>query len=143
MQEVKDQFGLPVISDVHSHEQAGPAGEVLDIIQIPAYLCMQTTLTLEVAKTGKPVNVKKAQFLAPEDMKNVIGKIERQGNENIIFNRERRGFWVSQPRGGYAQPQNHALFGLPGNVLIRPIPFAFTDARPVIPVAERRNIFFP
>jgi 2-dehydro-3-deoxyphosphooctonate aldolase (KDO 8-P synthase) len=85
LQEVKDQFGLPVISDVHSHEQAGPAGEVLDIIQIPAYLCMQTTLTLEVAKTGKPVNVKKAQFLAPEDMKNVIGKIERQGNENIIL----------------------------------------------------------
>lgn len=85
LQKVKEKFELPVISDVHTPQQAAPAGEVLDIIQIPAYLCMQTTLTLAVAKTGKPVNIKKAQFLAAEDMGNVIKKIERQNNYNIIL----------------------------------------------------------
>jgi 2-dehydro-3-deoxyphosphooctonate aldolase (KDO 8-P synthase) len=85
LQKVKEQFSLPIISDVHTPEQAAPAAEVLDIIQIPAYLCMQTSLTMAVAATGKPVNVKKAQFLAAEDMKNVIGKIERQDNYNILL----------------------------------------------------------
>ena len=85
LQKVKEKFGLPVISDIHTPDQAAPAAEVLDILQIPAYLCMQTSLTLAVAKTGKPVNVKKAQFLAASDMKNVIKKIERQNNYNILL----------------------------------------------------------
>jgi 2-dehydro-3-deoxyphosphooctonate aldolase (KDO 8-P synthase) len=85
LQQVKEEFDIPVISDIHSIEQAEPAAEVLDVIQIPAYLSMQTTLTIAAAKTGRVVNVKKGQFLAPEDMKNVIGKIERQGNEKIIL----------------------------------------------------------
>lgn len=85
LQKVKEKFDLPVISDIHTPDQAAPAAEVLDMIQIPAYLCMQTSLTIATAKTGKPVNVKKAQFLSPEDMKNVIEKIERQDNFNILL----------------------------------------------------------
>ena len=85
LEEVKREVGVPVLSDIHHEMQAAPAGEVLDVIQIPAYLSMQTSLTLAAAKTGKAVNVKKGQFLDPQDMKNVIKKIENQGNEKIIL----------------------------------------------------------
>jgi 2-dehydro-3-deoxyphosphooctonate aldolase (KDO 8-P synthase) len=85
LKEVKDRFAVPVISDVHSIEQVEPASRVLDVIQIPAFLCRQTDLLLEVASTGKPVNVKKGQFMSPEEMKNVAGKIESRGNFQIIF----------------------------------------------------------
>lgn len=85
LQKVKDEFGIPVISDIHAASEAEPAAEVLDIIQIPAYLSMQTTLVLAAARTGKPLNVKKGQFLHPQDMKNVIRKIESVGNEQIIL----------------------------------------------------------
>ena len=85
LHQVKEEFDLPIVSDIHTPDQAAPAAEVLDVIQIPAYLSMQTTLVLAAAKTGKVINVKKGQFLAAEDMKNVIGKIERQGNEKIIL----------------------------------------------------------
>ncbi len=82
---VKKEIGVPVLSDIHSEAQAAPAAEVLDVIQIPAYLSMQTTLTLAAARTGKAINVKKGQFLDPHDMKNVIGKIEGEGNHNILL----------------------------------------------------------
>lgn len=82
---LKEQFGFPVLSDIHDAHDAQACADVLDVIQIPAYLSMQTTLTLAVAKTGKPVNVKKGQFLDPADMKNVIKKIENCGNEKIIL----------------------------------------------------------
>lgn len=82
---VKEELGVPVLSDVHCRTQVGPAAEVLDIIQIPAYLCMQTELTLTVAQTGKVVNVKKGQFLDPHDMRNVVGKIESVGNSAILL----------------------------------------------------------
>ena len=85
LQEVKKRFDLPVLSDVHYPEEVGPAAEVLDIIQIPAYLCMQTELTLKVAKTGKVVNVKKGQFLAPEDVGHIVRKIEEAGNDRILL----------------------------------------------------------
>ena len=85
LQEVKKRFDLPVLSDVHYPEEVGPAAEVLDIIQIPAYLCMQTELTLKVAKTGKVVNVKKGQFLAPEDVGHIVKKIEEAGNDRILL----------------------------------------------------------
>lgn len=85
LQEVKKRFDLPVLSDVHYPEEVGPAAEVLDIIQIPAYLCMQTELTLKVAKTGKVVNVKKGQFLAPEDVGHIVKKIEETGNDRILL----------------------------------------------------------
>jgi 2-dehydro-3-deoxyphosphooctonate aldolase (KDO 8-P synthase) len=85
LQKVKEQFKVPVLSDIHDMHDAKACGEVLDIIQIPAYLSMQTGLTLEVAKTGRVVNVKKGQFLHPGDMQNVINKIEGVGNQKIIL----------------------------------------------------------
>ena len=82
---VKQELGLPVLSDIHSIEQVEPAAEVLDVLQIPAFLCRQTDLVIAAAKTGKVVNVKKGQFLAPWDMRNVVGKLVGSGNENIIL----------------------------------------------------------
>ncbi len=85
LQKVKEEIGVPVLSDIHNEVQAEPAAQVLDVIQIPAYLCMQTTLVLAAAKTGKPLNIKKGQFLHPLDMKNVIKKIESCDNQNILL----------------------------------------------------------
>ncbi|NGX57787.1 MAG: 2-dehydro-3-deoxyphosphooctonate aldolase [Chlamydiae bacterium] len=85
LQKVKDEFGLPVVTDVHSPEEATAAGEVCDVIQIPAFLCRQTDLLVAAAKTGKPVQVKKGQFMAPWDMKNVVDKIISQGNRQIML----------------------------------------------------------
>lgn len=87
---IKEQFGFAIVSDVHYPEQVKEAAEVLDIIQIPAYLCMQTTLVMESAKTGKVVNLKHGQFLAPENMIKPVKKIEAAGNENILLTE--RGF---------------------------------------------------
>ncbi|MDZ7338740.1 MAG: 3-deoxy-8-phosphooctulonate synthase [candidate division KSB1 bacterium] len=85
LQKVKSELGVPVLSDIHDQHEAGPAAEVLDVIQIPAYLSMQTSLTLAAARTGKPLNLKKGQFLDPADMKHVIGKVEGVGNYNILL----------------------------------------------------------
>jgi 2-dehydro-3-deoxyphosphooctonate aldolase (KDO 8-P synthase) len=82
---VKESLGLPVLSDIHSIEQIAPAAEVLDVLQIPAFLCRQTDLLIAAAKCGRVINVKKGQFLAPWDMKNVAGKLAASGNENIIL----------------------------------------------------------
>ncbi len=82
---IKSQFNFPIVSDVHYPDQVIPASEVLDVIQIPAYLCMQTTLVVEAARTGKVVNLKHGQFLAPENMAKPIKKIEKQENKNIIL----------------------------------------------------------
>ncbi len=83
--QVKDQLGIKIISDVHRISEVEPASEVLDIIQIPAFLCRQTDFLLKVAKTNKPVNVKKGQFLAPWDMANVVDKIKSTGNNRILL----------------------------------------------------------
>ncbi len=80
---IKDELQVPVLSDVHDVTQLGPASRVLDMMQIPAFLCRQTDLVYGAAKTGCPVNVKKGQFMAPEDMKNVIEKMEEAGNTNL------------------------------------------------------------
>jgi 2-dehydro-3-deoxyphosphooctonate aldolase (KDO 8-P synthase) len=82
---VKESLGLPVLSDIHSIEQIAPAAEVLDVLQIPAFLCRQTDLLIAAARSGRVINVKKGQFLAPWDMKNVAGKLAASGNENIIL----------------------------------------------------------
>ena len=82
---VRDELGVPILSDVHTPEQATAAGEVLDVIQIPAFLCQQTELLVSAARTGRAVNVKKGQFLAPEDMHSAVSKIEGEGNERIIL----------------------------------------------------------
>lgn len=85
LQSIKEELGVPVLSDVHDVTQLESAAKVLDMIQIPAFLCRQTDLVYGAAKTGKPVNVKKGQFMAPEDMKNVIEKMEEAGNENLAL----------------------------------------------------------
>lgn len=85
LKRVKDEFGVPVLSDVHCKYEVDEAAAVLDVIQIPAYLSQQTELTLKVASTGKVVNVKKGQFIAPPDMLNVVRKIESTGNKNILL----------------------------------------------------------
>jgi len=82
--EIKKEYGCPVLTDVHSEIQCEKAAEVVDVLQIPAFLCRQTDLLIAAAKTGKVVNVKKGQFLAPWDMKNVVAKIEESGNKNIL-----------------------------------------------------------
>lgn len=82
---VKEELQVPVVSDIHEASQAEPAAEVLDILQIPAFLCRQTDLLQAAARTGKCINVKKGQFMAPSDMKNVAEKISHEGNKNIIL----------------------------------------------------------
>ena len=82
---IKEKYNVPVLSDVHRQEDVEPAAEVLDIIQIPAYLCQQTSLLLKAAKTQKPINVKKGQFLAPENMISPVKKIESVGNRQILL----------------------------------------------------------
>ena len=82
---VKESAGVPVLSDVHETSQVAPAAEVLDVLQIPAFLCRQTDLVLAVARTGKPVNVKKGPFLAPGDMMHVVEKILSAGNARIML----------------------------------------------------------
>lgn len=90
LKEIKKELQVPVISDVHSVEQIEPAAEVLDVLQIPAFLCRQTDLLEAAAKTGKCVSVKKGQFMAPSDMKNVLEKMSHLGNENLMLTE--RGF---------------------------------------------------
>jgi 2-dehydro-3-deoxyphosphooctonate aldolase (KDO 8-P synthase) len=85
LKKVKDTYGLKICTDIHEPWQAEKAAEVCDILQIPAFLCRQTDLLVAAAKTGKIINVKKAQFLAPWDMSNVVSKLEEAGNKNIML----------------------------------------------------------
>ena len=85
LSEIKAELGAPVLSDIHEASQAAPAAAVLDILQIPAFLCRQTDLLQAAALTGKPVNVKKGQFLSPLEMKNVTAKLEEAGNRSILL----------------------------------------------------------
>lgn len=85
LEKVKSKFDLPVISDVHSPEEVEEAARVLDILQIPAFLCRQTDLIIACANTKKPLHIKKGQFMAPWDMKNVVAKVRAQGNDQIIL----------------------------------------------------------
>jgi len=85
LREVKEKVGVPILSDVHSTDEVDAAADVLDILQIPAFLCRQTDLLLAAADTGKIVNVKKGQFLAPWDMKQIVKKIESSGHKNILL----------------------------------------------------------
>jgi 2-dehydro-3-deoxyphosphooctonate aldolase (KDO 8-P synthase) len=82
---VRETFGCPVLSDVHQPAEVPPAAEALDLVQIPAFLCRQTDLILACARSGRPVNVKKGQFLAPWDMRNVVEKLRSEGCEDILL----------------------------------------------------------
>ena len=85
LQKVKDTYQLKIVTDIHEPHQAKPVAEVADVIQIPAFLCRQTDLLIAAAQTEKAVNIKKAQFLAPWDMQNVVHKIEQAGNTRIML----------------------------------------------------------
>jgi 2-dehydro-3-deoxyphosphooctonate aldolase (KDO 8-P synthase) len=85
LRKVKEQVGVPVLTDIHSVEEAAQAAEVVDVLQIPAFLCRQTDLLMAAAKTGRVVNVKKGQFLSPWEMGNVIKKVEESGNRRIVL----------------------------------------------------------
>ena len=85
LQEVRTRMDVPVISDIHSIEQVAPAAEVLDIIQVPAFLCRQTQLLVAAAKSGRIVNIKKGQFLAPWDVRNIINKVNSAGNHKLLI----------------------------------------------------------
>lgn len=85
LEKVRTQFDLPVVTDVHETTQCPAVGQVVDLIQIPAFLARQTDLLVAAAKTGKAVNVKKGQFMAPDDMRNVAAKLTEAGNEKILF----------------------------------------------------------
>lgn len=85
MQSVKEALGLPVLTDVHLPEQCAPVAEVVDVLQIPAFLCRQTDLLIAAGQTGAVINVKKGQFLAPWDMPNVVAKLESTGNTRLLL----------------------------------------------------------
>ncbi len=85
LQKVKDRFGLKVTTDIHIPDQANPAAAVLDLIQIPAFLCRQTDLIIEAAKTGKPLHIKKGQFVSPHDMLQVVLKVREVNNPNLLL----------------------------------------------------------
>jgi 2-dehydro-3-deoxyphosphooctonate aldolase (KDO 8-P synthase) len=84
-EEVKRRFAVPIITDVHEIEQAHPVGEVVDVLQIPAFLARQTDLVVAIAKTGRTINIKKPQFLSPTQLKHVVTKIQETGNERILL----------------------------------------------------------
>ncbi len=96
LKEIKLQLGIPILSDVHSPQEASQAAEVLDVIQIPAFLCRQTDLLLAAGETGKVVNVKKGQFLSPGDIQHVIAKIVSTGNRKILITERGVSFGYNQ-----------------------------------------------
>lgn len=85
LKKIRRELEIPVLSDIHKEEEIGPAAEALDVLQIPAFLCRQTDLLVKAAQSGKPVNIKKGQFMAPWDMKNVVRKMEQSGSRNILL----------------------------------------------------------
>ena len=85
LSDIRSRFDIPVLTDVHAPEQCAPAAEAVDVLQIPAFLCRQTDLLLAAGRTGKAINVKKGQFLAPQDMQNVVDKLKSTGNDRILL----------------------------------------------------------
>ena len=113
LQRVKEKLGVPVLSDVHEVNQVSAAAEVLDIIQIPAFLCRQTDLLLAAARTGKPVNVKKGQFLSPWDAGNIVEKLRSAGSRADRADRAGDKLRIQQPGGGHPLAPVMRSFGYP------------------------------
>ncbi len=110
---VKKTLGLPVLSDVHCREEVAPAAEVLDVLQVPAFLSRQTDFITAVAKAGKPMNIKKGQFLAPWDMRHVIDKAEAAGNRSILVTERGASFGYNNLVSDMRSLQVMAGFGYP------------------------------
>jgi len=110
---VKRTLGIPVLSDIHCREEIEPAAEVLDVLQVPAFLCRQTDFVMAVAKTGKPINLKKGQFLAPWDMRHVIVKAQAAGNRQILVTERGTSFGYHNLVSDLRSLQVLAEFGYP------------------------------
>ena len=110
---VKRTLGLPVLSDVHCREEVRPAAEVLDVLQVPAFLCRQTDFVTAVAKAGKPMNIKKGQFLAPWDMQHVIEKAHAAGNRHVLVTERGASFGYNNLVSDLRSLQVLAGFGCP------------------------------
>jgi len=111
--EIREVTGLPVITDVHTAEMCAVAAQAVDVLQIPAFLCRQTDLLIAAADTGKPVNVKKGQFLAPWDMKHVIAKITGSGNPNVLVTERGASFGYNTLVTDFRGLPTMAAFGAP------------------------------
>jgi 2-dehydro-3-deoxyphosphooctonate aldolase (KDO 8-P synthase) len=111
--DIKSEFGLPVLTDVHTEEHCKIAGQVVDILQIPAFLSRQTDLLIAAAETGKIVNIKKGQFLAPWDMKNVLAKVTDSGNPNVILTERGASFGYNTLVSDMRSLPIMAAFGAP------------------------------
>ena len=148
LEKVKNEFGFPILTDIHFPEQVAATAEVVDVIQIPAYLCMQTTLVVEAAKTGKTVNLKHGQFLAPENMVKPVNKIESTGNRNIILTERGYTFgyndMVVDPRAIYEMRQTDypVVFDVTHAIRKYGIPSADPSggARQYLPVLGRAGV---
>ncbi len=145
---VKEQFGFPVLTDIHYPDQAAPAAEVCDVLQIPAYLCMQSGLLKAAAATGAVINIKHGQFLAPENMKHPVGKCVDAGNDKIILTE--RGYTmgyndlVVDPRAFYHMGQlgYPVVFDITHSIRKYGIPSADAKggAREFLPVLGRAGV---
>ncbi len=145
---IKEQFGFPVLTDIHYPDQAAPAAEVCDVLQIPAYLCMQSGLLTAAAKTERVINIKHGQFLAPENMKHPVGKVVDSGNDQIILTE--RGYTmgyndlVVDPRSFYhmAQLGYPVVFDITHSIRKYGIPSADAKggAREFLPVLSRAGV---
>ncbi|MGP8214498.1 MAG: 3-deoxy-8-phosphooctulonate synthase [Bacteroidia bacterium] len=145
---VKEKFGFPILTDIHYPDQAAPAGEVCDVLQIPAYLCMQTSLMVAAAKTGKVINIKHGQFLAPENMKHPVKKCVDSGNDKIILTERGYTFGyndlVVDPRSLYHMRQSGypVVFDITHSIRKYGIPSADAKggAREFLPVISRAGV---
>ncbi len=148
LNKIKDQFQLPVLSDIHYPSQVSEAADVLDIIQIPAYLCMQTDLIVAAAKSGKVINLKHGQFIAPENMINPINKMIESGNDNIILTERGYTFGyndlVVDPRSFYHlnKTEYPVVFDITHSIRKYGIPSADArgGAREYLPVISRAGV---
>ena len=122
LSEVKRQIGVPVLTDVHDQDEVSAVAAVVDVLQTPAFLCRQTDFIRAVAACGKPVNIKKGQFLAPEDMINVVAKArEASGTDNIMVCERGASFRIPQPGLGHAIARHHARHRLSGGIRCNPL----------------------
>ncbi len=111
--DLKEEFGLPVLTDIHTEAQCAQVGEVVDILQIPAFLCRQTDLLVAAARTGRVVNIKKGQFLAPWDMENVVAKVTNSGNDQVLVTERGTSFGYNTLVSDMRSLPTMAKFGAP------------------------------
>lgn len=145
---VKEQFGFPLLTDIHESYQAAPTADVCDVIQIPAYLCMQSSLLVAAAKTGKVVNIKHGQFLAPENMKHPLQKCIDSGNDKVILTERGYTFGyndlIVDPRSFYHMNQlgYPVVFDITHSIRKYGIPSADAKggAREFLPVLSRAGV---